>query len=127
MKPRPSTSVRQHRFDGDERSNIPTAELESFVRDEDKKPTIVRYPRNPDLDPQLVWKGKDEQDSRDLAVPSVPIYVQEKIQPRAIIESIRVQSRKDQPDDFLQGLFNDFNGIDDLDKKIEFYQHSQHW
>jgi hypothetical protein len=55
-------------------SNIPTAEPESFARPEEKRPAIVRYPRNPDLDPQLVWKGKDEQDSSDLEVPAVRIY-----------------------------------------------------
>ena len=55
----------------DTRSNIPTAELESFARPEEKRPTIVRYPRDPSLDPQLVWKGKDEQDVAHLEVPAV--------------------------------------------------------
>jgi hypothetical protein len=73
----------------DKRANIPTEELRDFVADEEKNPKTVLYPRDPSLDPQLVWKGKDEQDSRDLAVPAVPIYIQEKIHPQAIIENVR--------------------------------------
>ena len=53
------------------------------------------YPRDPSLDPQLVWKGKDEQDAQELAVPAVPIYIQEKIQPQAIIENVRAEAKKD--------------------------------
>ena len=45
---------------------------------EDETKTIL-YPRDPSLDAQLVWKGKDEQDVKDLAVPAVPVYNQEKI------------------------------------------------
>jgi adenine-specific DNA-methyltransferase len=69
----------------DKRVNIPTEELRDFVADDEKKPKTVLYPRDPSLDPQLVWKGKDEQDSADLAVPAVPVYIQEKIHPQAII------------------------------------------
>jgi hypothetical protein len=61
----------------DKRKNTPTEELGDFVRDEERHPKTVLYPRNPDLDPQLVWKGKDEQDSQPLEVPVVPIYIQE--------------------------------------------------
>ena len=60
----------------DKRANIPTDELRDFVADEEKQPKTVLYPRDPSLDPQLVWKGKDEQDTSDLAVPAVPIYIQ---------------------------------------------------
>jgi adenine-specific DNA-methyltransferase len=91
-KIKPSTPVRATTHDGDTRSNIPTAELESFARPEEKRPAIVRYPRNPDLDPQLVWKGKDEQDSHDLEVPAVPIYIQETIDPLALVEELRAES-----------------------------------
>jgi adenine-specific DNA-methyltransferase len=111
----------------DERVNIPTEELRDFVASDEAAPATVLYPRDPSLDPQLVWKGKDEQDRADLAVPSVPIYVQEKIHPQAIIEAVRSQARADEPDDSLPGLFDDFNGLDDFDKKIDFYQHAQHW
>src|SRR6187401_1787582 len=110
MKAGPSTPLRQHRFNGDERPNIPTAELESFVRDDDKRPTIVRYPRNPDLDPQLVWKGKDEQDSHDLEVPAVPIYIQETIDPLALIEELRAESEGLRPDAQLD-LFGPYSDL----------------
>jgi adenine-specific DNA-methyltransferase len=80
------TPVRQTTHPSDSRPNIPTAQLESFARPEEKRPAIVRYPRDPTLDPQLVWKGKDEQDSHDLEVPAVPIYIQETIDPLALVE-----------------------------------------
>src|SRR3970040_1318575 len=86
------TPVRSLGHDGATRPNIPTAELESFVRAEEKRPTILRYPRDPTLDPQLVWKGKDEQDVRDLEVPAVPIYIQETIDPLALVEELRAES-----------------------------------
>ena len=67
----------------DTRKNIPTEELRDFVADDEKAPKTMLYPRDPSLDPQLVWKGKDEQDRAALAVPVVPIYIQEKIHPQA--------------------------------------------
>jgi adenine-specific DNA-methyltransferase len=63
----------------DKRKNIPTEELRDFVADDEHAPKTMLYPRDPSLDPQLVWKGKDEQDRADLAVPVVPIYIQEKM------------------------------------------------
>jgi hypothetical protein len=74
----------------DKRANIPTEELRDFVADEEKAPRTILYPRDPSLDPQLVWKGKDEQDQHPLEVPAVPIYIQEKISPQAIIENVFV-------------------------------------
>src|SRR6202049_3805405 len=73
----------------DKRANIPTEELRDFVADEELAPKTMLYPRDQSLDPQLVWKGKDEQDRADLAVPAVPVYIQEKIHPQAIIEDFR--------------------------------------
>jgi adenine-specific DNA-methyltransferase len=78
-----ATPVRAYPHPSDSRANIPTAELESFARPEEKRPATVRYPRDPTLDPQLVWRGKDEQDAHDLQVPAVPIYIQETIDPLA--------------------------------------------
>ena len=72
----------------DKRANIPTEELRDFVSDEELAPRTMLYPRDPSLDPQLVWKGKDEQDREDLAVPVVPVYIQEKIHPQAIIDAL---------------------------------------
>jgi adenine-specific DNA-methyltransferase len=105
----------------DKRANIPTEELRGFVADDEKKPTIIRYQRDQSLDPQLVWNGKDEQDSKDLEVPAVPIYIQEKIHPHAIIEDFRQQAKQHEPEQL--GLFaSDFNGLE-FDKLIEFYEH----
>ena len=72
----------------DKRKNIPTEELRDFVAEAEAKPKTMLYPRDPSLDPQLVWKGKDEQDRADLAVPVVPVYIQEKIHPQAIIDAM---------------------------------------
>ena len=79
MRPKQPTIVRQTTHPSDSRPNIPTSELESFARPEEKRPAIVRSPRDPTLDPQLVWKGKDEQDGAPLEVPAVPIYIGETI------------------------------------------------
>ena len=73
----------------DKRTNIPTADAHEFVTPEIEQPTPVRYPRDPTLDPQLVWKGKDELDSEDLVADAPPIYIQEKIDPRVLIENLR--------------------------------------
>src|SRR2546430_6078802 len=74
----------------DTRKNIPTEELRDFVRDDEHAPKSMLYPRDPSLDPQLVWKGKDEQDRAPggLAVPVVPIYIQEKIHSQPIIDEL---------------------------------------
>src|SRR3954471_2878815 len=123
MKPR--TIVRATTHPSDRRSNIPTAELESFARPEEKRPTIVRYPRDPSLDPQLLWKGKDEQDGHDLEVPAVPIYIQETIDPLALVEELRAESegrRSEQQLDFF-GAYSDVP----FEQKVEFYKHSAQW
>ena len=49
--------------------------------------------RNRDLDPQLVWRGKDEQDLADLVVYVPPLYIQEKVHPKALIADLLRQSR----------------------------------
>src|SRR5580698_6788553 len=84
----------------DKRANIPTEELRDFVADDEKAPKKFLYPRDPSLDPQLVWKGKDEQDRQPLEVPAVPIYIQEKIKPQAIIELVREGAKSGQPQQF---------------------------
>jgi len=108
----------------DKRANIPTEELRDFVKEDETRPKTMLYPRDPSLDPQLVWKGKDEQDQQDLAVPALPIYIQEKIHPQAIIEDIRRTVQKEAPAQF--NLFADFNGLE-FEEMIEFYQHEANW
>jgi adenine-specific DNA-methyltransferase len=115
----------------DTRPNIPTEELRDFVAVEESAPPVLRYPRDPSLDPQLVWKGKDEQDGKDLEVPAVPIYIQEKIHPQAIIDDLLRQSRDRAKIADKQGafdLFDDFNGLpQDFDQRVDFYRHTSHW
>jgi adenine-specific DNA-methyltransferase len=108
----------------DKRANIPTKELRGFVEEDEAKPKTILYPRDPSLDPQLVWKGKDEQDRHPLEVPAVPIYIQEKIHPQAIIEEVRAESKKDTQQQV--SLFADFNGIK-FEDLIDFYHHEQNW
>ena len=131
-KPIPVESVK-HR---DKRTNIPTQELRDFVKADESTPKKMLYPRDPSLDPQLVWKGKDEQDRADLAVPVVPIYIQEKIHPQVIIDALlqsspspsgRGQGEGGRSDKQLN-LFADFNGGPaDFAQKIDFYHHDQNW
>jgi adenine-specific DNA-methyltransferase len=109
----------------DKRANIPTEELRDFVADDEIAPTSMRYPRDPSLDPQLVWKGKDEQDGADLTVPVVPIYIQEKVHPQAIIDAL---PRTEQPSNDQPSLFADFDGgPEEFDQKVDFYHHEQNW
>src|SRR5919198_5746691 len=112
------------------RKNIPTAEYQSVMQKEAQNPVRVAYERrNRDLDPQLVWRGKDEQDWSDLVVYVPPLYIQEKIHPKVLIDDLLRQTREQrehevgaQPD-----LFADLNGIPQGVDKTEFYQHEQNW
>ena len=131
----------------DKRKNIPTAEYQSLMADEARKPVQVTYPRstsnadhlkaekearNHDLDPQLVWRGKDAQDWIDLVVNAPPLYIQEKVHPKVLIDDLLRQSRErreaaeaaagSQPD-----MFGDFNGIPAGADKTDFYAHDQNW
>lgn len=117
-----SVQVDAHKHVADKRPNIPTRETAAFAGDDGTPSFILQRDRS--LDPQLVWKGKDEQDMKPLDVPAVPIHVQEKIHPQAIVEDVRARAQQGKP---VADLFSDFNGLDDLAKKLEFYQHDQHW
>src|SRR5262245_46057682 len=74
--------------DTDKRKNIPTAESQSVLKLDEQKPVALRYPRNTDLDPQLVWRGKDERDWSDLVVHAPPLYIQEKVHPKVLIDDL---------------------------------------
>jgi adenine-specific DNA-methyltransferase len=115
----------------DKRRNIPTAELEPVMDEADKRAKALRYPRNTDLDPQLVWRGKDEQDWSDLIVQAPPLYIQEKIHPKVLVDDLLRQSRarpgagRGNPP--MPDLFADFNGLPDKEARTEFYQHDANW
>lgn len=110
------------------RKNIPTAEYESVISEKDAAPKELRYPRNTDLDPQLVWRGKDEQDWSDLVVQAPPLYIQEKVHPKVLIDDLLRQTERSEPGaDPQMDLFGDFNGIPEGADKTEFYQHDANW
>ncbi|MCF8084389.1 MAG: site-specific DNA-methyltransferase [Deltaproteobacteria bacterium] len=112
------------------RKNIPTAEYQSVMREDEKDPIRVAYERrNRDLDPQLVWRGKDEQDWSDLVVQAPPVYIQEKVHPKVLIDDLIRQTREQrQADEPAQlDLFADFNGLPDQEAKTEFYRHEANW
>jgi len=112
----------------DKRKNIPTEELRDFVREDEQQPKKILYPRDTDLDPQLVWKGKDEQDAEPLEVPAVPIYIQEKIHPQAIVEDIRRTAAAARPKEPQLDLFSDFNDLpEEFSDRIDFYHHEGNW
>ena len=140
-------SVETLKHDDATRKNIPTAEYQSVMQKEEQSPVRVAYPRNAagledekqrrnrDLDPQLVWRGKDEQDWSDLVVHAPPLYIQEKVHPKVLIDDLKRQSEKSPSPLAGEGrgegeqidLFADFNGLPDDNAKTEFYQHDAHW
>jgi adenine-specific DNA-methyltransferase len=105
----------------DKRVNIPTADSEELLNEEAVRPGQWYSTRDPSLDPQLVWKGKDEQDLEDLVVDAPPIYIQEKIVPQVIIENLRRTNEQGQLD-----LFGDFDGLSGYEA-VEYYQHEANW
>ena len=111
----------------DKRANLPTAEprAQDFVTPDMERPLPVRYPRDPSLDPQLVWRGKDALDGEDLFADAPAIYIQEKIDPRVIIENLRRTAKRPEEEPELT-LFDTFDGLDDLDL-VDFYRHEANW
>lgn len=133
-------SVETLMHDEASRKNIPTAEYQSVMQKEEQRPVRVslkrsaaglddeKANRNRDLDPQLVWRGKDEQDWSDLVVHAPPLYIQEKVHPKALVDDLLRRTKanektgESQPD-----LFADFNGLPNENAKTEFYQHDANW
>ena len=128
-KPTTAKSVETLTHDEATRKNIPTAELQSVLEKEQQNPTKLRYPRNTDLDPQLVWRGKDEQDWSDLIVGAPPIYIQEKVHAKALVDDLLRQTREREHSagEIAADLFADFNGLPKGVDKTDFYQHDQNW
>src|SRR5438067_112367 len=94
-KPAASVPVDAHKHPTDKRSNIPTRETAAFAADDGPEKFVVNRDRS--LDPQLVWKGKDEQDAKPLEVPVVALHVQEKIHPQAIVEDVKRRAARREP------------------------------
>jgi adenine-specific DNA-methyltransferase len=127
-KEKPKKTVAAISHSEDKRKIIPTAEYQSVVDDDTKNPKPYKYPRNTDLDPQLIWRGKDEQDWSDLVVYAPPLYIQEKVHPKALIDDLLRRSEADRKAEDKQiDLFADFNGIPEGVDKTEFCRHDQNW
>ncbi len=126
--PKQPLSVETLKHDDATRKNIPTAEYQSVMAKDEQKPVRVEYERrNKDLDPQLVWRGKDEQDWSNLIVQAPPLYIQEKVHPKILIDDLKRQSEKAVVAAAQVDLFADFNGLPNTEAKTEFYQHDAHW
>src|SRR5438552_34945 len=106
-------SVETFKHDEAKRKNSPTAEHQSVIQKEQEAPRSVKYPRNTDLDPHLVWRGKDEQDWSHLVVHAPPLYIQEKVHPKVLIDDLLAQTKETQSQTpgFQTDLFADFNGM----------------
>ena len=117
----------------DSRRNNPTAEMEAVMDVAQRQPIQIAYERrNRNLDPQLVWRGKDEQDLSDLIVAAPPLFTQEKVHPKALIDDLMCVSKQlNAKGEKVQqpplDLFADFNGLHDPNARTEFYEHDQHW
>ena len=116
------------------RRNLPSAEHQPLMREDEESPVRLAYERrNRDLDPQLVWRGKDEQDRSDLVVNAPPLYIQERVHPKVLVDDlIRQTAKQRDPDDDGQqqgfaDLFADFNGLPSEAAKTEFYRHDANW
>ena len=111
------------------RRNLPSAEHQPLMREDEQSPVRLAYERrNRDLDPQLVWRGKDEQDWSDLVVNVPPLYIQERVHPKVLVDDLRRQSRNGRgADEYQTDMFADFNGLPSEDAKTEFYQHDANW
>ncbi len=134
------------------RPNIPTAEYQPAMTDDEQRAIPVTYSRNTDLDPQLVWRGKDEQDQSDLVAHAPPLYIQEKVHPKVLIDDLvqresqsrhsRASGNPDSPSPPVErgaggeapapqytqpDLFADFNGLPEDADSTEFYQHEGNW
>jgi adenine-specific DNA-methyltransferase len=129
-KPAAKKTVEALTHEGDKRRNIPTAELQSVMKPEQQGPIRVEYDRrNRDLDPQLVWRGKDEQDWSDLVVNAPPLFIQEKVHPKVLIDDLLKQTEKSDREgrEYQHDLFHVFNGVPEGADRTDFYQHDQNW
>lgn len=112
--------VASYKF-GDKRKRIPTQEESVKLSAGEKKPVKKKYNYDPSLDPQLVWSGKKEAGS-EFEVATVPIYVQEKIAPEAIIARLKAVVS-----DSSQMLLFGETAQEQFGKAVEFYKHEDNW
>ena len=114
----------------DKRRNVPTAEYQAVMAEDDRNPIEVAYERrNRDLDPQLVWRGKDEKGWSDLVVQAPPLFIQEKVHPKVLIDDLaqRTKDKERRAVGSMLDLFADFNGMSEGANSAEFYMHDVNW
>jgi adenine-specific DNA-methyltransferase len=131
-KPANEKQIESFVHDDASRRNIPPAEFQTMVRNQEKTPLQKAYERrNPDLDPQLIWRGKDLLDESQLVVNAPPLYIQEKIHPKVLIDDLKRRSKEGSSSQtgFVEqmGLFDTIKGDIGEGAKTEFYQHDQNW
>jgi len=130
-KPRKASklTVEAHTHPEAARKHIPTAEYQAMLDKRAQAPIRAAYARrNPDLDPQLVWRGKEVTDWSDLIVQAAPLYIQEKVHPKALIDDLLRMSAPSAVRETAQiDMFADFNGLPSDAAKTEFYLHDAHW
>ncbi|MGH9687691.1 MAG: site-specific DNA-methyltransferase [Candidatus Acidiferrales bacterium] len=140
-KPKAAKTVAALKHKEARRTNIPTAEYQSVVEKELKAPVKLQYPRtayglekekkerNKDLDPQLIWRGKDQQDWSDLVVNAPPLYIQEKVKPKVLIDDLLAESSRGEARQAggSADLFGDFNGLPEGADKTDFYHYEGNW
>ena len=107
----------------DTRKNNPTEESRAFTPDDEKSPMTIKYQRDTSIDPQLVWKGKDEQNASDLEVDLVPIYIQEHIDSKAIIADLKENGDSEQHLNLFDDVYKNITFTD----LIDFYKHDTNW
>lgn len=120
IQPTTAAPVKSYKHDG-KRVRIPTQEESIKLSAKDKQPIKKKYDYDPSLDPQLVWSGKKEQGS-ELAIPTVPIYVQEKVAPEAIIARLKIGIEENQQ----MMLFGE-TAESQFGKAVDFYKHEDNW
>ena len=81
--------------------------------------------RNRDLDPQLVWRGKDDGKSFEVQAP--PLFIQEKVHPKALIDDLKRVAAEGKVPEYQASLFDDFNGLPSAEARTGFYQHEANW
>ena len=125
-KPKAPKRVEAFRHDEAKRPNLPSAEHQSVMAPEEQTPirrAVER--RNRDLDPQLVWRGKDDSERFEVQAP--PLFIQERVHPKALIDDLkRVAAEGKAPED-QASLFDDFNGLPSPEARTEFYRHEANW
>ncbi|HRH23111.1 MAG TPA: site-specific DNA-methyltransferase [Candidatus Magasanikbacteria bacterium] len=120
IQPTTAAPVKSYKHDG-KRVRIPTQEESVKLSARDKQPVKKKYDYDPSLNPQLIWAGKKEQ-GVELAVPTVPIFVQEKISPEAIIARLKLGAEEN-PQQLLFGETAEMQ----FGKAVDFYKHEDNW